>query len=106
MEKTKIRTHVLATLKLDAEDHHDEIRAAIAVFIMLGRVYTWPIEHYDSDLKAAIKASRSLLTVTVYQESEELINMIGLEATELESRTRTSDDEGANQQRKPWWKVW
>ena len=43
MEKTKIRSRVMATLKFDAEDHREEIRAAIAVLIMLAEYIGGPL---------------------------------------------------------------
>jgi hypothetical protein len=41
-------------LQADPAEYGDEIRAAAALLIMLGRTYVWPIEQIDRHLELAI----------------------------------------------------
>ncbi len=70
MDQTKIRDEWHKTITLNDEDSYEEIRAAIWLFAQLGRVYVWPIDHLDEDIKSALKACDLLLN------SEELIEEV------------------------------
>lgn len=52
-EETKLAERVAATLVLDIDEHHREIRAAASLLIFLGRVYVWPVEVLDQHLELA-----------------------------------------------------
>lgn len=56
MDNTDFRKHWLPAISHTDEDAFEEIRAAIWVFVQLGRTYIWPIDHIDDDLELAIKA--------------------------------------------------
>ncbi|PHR88828.1 MAG: hypothetical protein COA78_36245 [Blastopirellula sp.] len=110
MDKTEFRKHWLDGMNSDLSEEPDELRAAISLFIMLGRVYVWPIEQFDDDLELAIVKSECLLDVPEYEESPELIELIKIEINELRSR-RTPKKENdltpsKNENQKKWWEFW
>ena len=82
------------------------IRAATALFIMLGRVYIWPIDEYNSDLNLCINKAKSLLEVPEYTESVEFIDLIKQEITELESRLSREEQQSEKKSKNSWWKFW
>ena len=108
MENCQIRNKWLEGIKADMADESETVRAAVALFIMLGRVYIWPIHTYGSDLELTISKCEALKQVEEYQEVPELIEMIGLELEELKSRRKP---ENASQpetlsNNKKWWQLW
>ncbi len=54
LEELPLAQRVEAALKLEASEHHEEIRAAVALLIMLGRTYIWPVGDLDRHLRLAI----------------------------------------------------
>ena len=92
METTKIRESVLATIEQDVEvdfaDSLQEIRAATYVFTALGRLYIWPVEHYDDDLKKIIGKAKEAREKTTEFQTEEISALMDEEIAELESRLR------------------
>lgn len=48
MDNTKLRDAWLEGIKEDPIDSPDVVRAAAGLFIILGRIYIWPIDNYDS----------------------------------------------------------
>jgi len=104
MDNTQLRTQWLSGINSNTSDQADVVRAAVGLFIMLGRVYIWPIEHYDTDLGLAVKQAECLLSVPEYQESPELIEIIKLEIQELKSR-QASPPKGTVDNKK-WWQFW
>ena len=109
MDHTKLRDTWLEGISRDPNEAPDIVRAAAALFIMLGRVYVWPIHRYDEDLERAIVALTRVSECNEYAESPELIDLIAQELYELKSR-RKPDSGGvpalAAYARKPWWKFW
>jgi hypothetical protein len=92
MDATKIREHWIKTITLDDEDSFEEIRAAIWIFIQLGRVYVWPIDELESDLVLAINACNVVLgNEDLVEEVPDLIERVKSEKLELESRRRPVD---------------
>ena len=54
-DRTGLRTAVAEVLEGGVNQHgHEAVRAAAWVVVQLGRVYVWPIEHLDGDLKLAV----------------------------------------------------
>jgi len=108
METCQIRKKWLEGIKADLTDEFDTVRAAIGLFIMLGRVYIWPIETYDKDLELAISKCESLQKVDEYQESPELLEQIGFELEELKSRRKPNEGTQSQQMTtdKKWWQFW
>jgi hypothetical protein len=109
MDKTKLRAEWLKGIAADPADSPDVVRAAGALFVMLGRVYVWPVAAYDADLEKAIAAVASLETCDEYREVPELLQHIRNELEELKSRRkpRKPDDMAdASSKSKPWWAFW
>lgn len=110
MESCRIREKWLEGIESDLDDQADVVRAAVGLFIMLGRVYIWPIRQYDQDLELAISKCESLLKVDEYAEIPELVEQIRLELQELQSRKKPEEADPAAPQRtsarRKWWKFW
>ena len=108
MDRTKLRDAWLDGINEDPTDSPGVVRAAGALFVMLGRVYIWPINTFDEDLERTIAALSRVLESDEYQEAPELIALIDQEIEELKSRRKPSDKTISTSQRddKPWWKFW
>ena len=87
MENSRLPTMVESALVLDAEEHHEDIRAAAYVLLSLGRTYIWPIEKLDEHLKLAIRKLREIAAMEIYAEAG-FAPVIEGEIAELESRLR------------------
>ena len=109
MDGTGFRDAWLKGIDADPEDSPDTVRAAAALFLMLGRVYIWPIATYDQDLERAISALSKAASSDSYQEIPELRELIAQEIAELKGR-RKQDDKGSAlppaSESKPWWRFW
>lgn len=107
METCNIREEWLKGMAVDTEDEPEVVRAAIALFLMLGRVYIWPIAKYDEDLELAISRTKALLESDLC-ESEDMTEAIQLELTELEDRRKenTGAEAPVSVDQRPWWKFW
>jgi len=89
MDATNIREQWLAAITLDDEDEFEEIRAAVWIFLQLGRTYVWPIDKLDNDLELAIKACDVVLgNEDLIEEVPDSIERVRSEKAELESRRR------------------
>ena len=110
MDETKLRTVWLKGIKKDPIEEFEEVRAAVSIYLMLGRVYVWPIDHLDSDLALCIEQTEKMLSEPEHLEAEELIAQISEELTELKSRmpseTDTDVEPEQTTQTKPWWAFW
>jgi hypothetical protein len=110
MDETGLRDKWLRAMNADMSDSFDTVRAATGLFIMLGRVFIWPIDNYDEDLELAISKSQQLLQTPEYQEAPELLAIIQGEVQELKSRRTPEQDEkpepSVGIETKPWWKFW
>lgn len=74
MDKSQLREHWLRSLETCNLDDRPEIaRAAVWLFIQLGRIYVWPIENYQADLQLAITTAEKL------KECDQLLEMSGME---------------------------
>ena len=106
-DKTKLAKQVEDTLKLEAEDSHEEIRAAASVLLFLGRDYVWPVHDLDRHLTLAADRLEAVSRLDVIGESPELVDEIRVEIQELRSRIKAS---GTSQPPPPpprkWWQFW
>ncbi len=105
MDSTQLRKSWLAGINKDPTDSPDVVRAAAGLFIMLGRVYIWPIDDYDNDLELSIKQLKRVSENEEYKEVPELIEIIQGEIVELESRLK-KDSSDKSLSKTPWWKFW
>ena len=103
MDHCKVRDEWLKGINTNIEDEPETVRAAIGLFIFLGRVYIWPIKEYDKDLALAIDKCGELLKNEQLKESQEIIDSIKIELIELQSRIKESK---TVLPMRPWWKIW
>lgn len=60
MRETKLDAHVRTALKLDAEEYAEVVWAAVHTLLHFGRVYVWPVEHLENDLRLGSEALKKL----------------------------------------------
>ncbi len=108
MDSTQLRKAWLKGIKADPVEAPAVVRAAAALFVMLGRVYVWPIKTFDDDLELAIAGLSAVVATGEYAEPPELVAAIEQELTELKSRRKVSVTPSAppSGSTKPWWKFW
>ncbi|WP_158881839.1 hypothetical protein [Rhodanobacter sp. L36] len=108
MEATHFHREWLKGMKADPAESAGTVRAAAAIFLMLGRVYVWPIDTFDQDLELAIRGLAAAANSPEYQESAELQAAIALELAELESRRKPAGNQIAKPStpERSWWKFW
>jgi Domain of unknown function (DUF4259) len=106
-DKTKLAKQVEDTLKLDAEESHEEIRAAASVLLFLGRVYIWPVHDLDRHLALAADRLEEVSRVDVIAESPEFVEEIRGEILELRSRIKKpGTSTPPPPPPKKWWQFW
>jgi hypothetical protein len=78
---------VEATLNLDIEDCHEEIRAAAHLLVQLGDTYRWPVDDIDRHCSLAAKRLEEILSAGIFEEDEtDFIEEIKAEIEILRSR--------------------
>jgi hypothetical protein len=102
-ERTDLASRVEQGLRLDAAEHFEEVRAAAAVLIMLGRTYIWPVDRLDKDLRLAIGQLQAVAKVPEFADAPEILDSLKREIEELSSRLTPG---GESARPKPWWKFW
>jgi len=87
-EETKLDDFIEKTLCLDSLDYYEEIRAAAAVLVGLGRKGIWPTEKLDQHLKLAIAKLEEILgnDSCPVNESKEIVAAITKEIECLKAR--------------------
>lgn len=103
-DEIRLASKVEATLCGDPEEYADEIRAAAALLIMLGRTYMWPIDDIDRHLKLAISQMEKVQAV--YEDDPELAAAIADEIAILKSRQANDKDGPVMPQPPSWGKFW
>ncbi len=108
MDRTQLRKEWLKGISADPVESPGVVRAAAALFVMLGRVYVWPIKTFDQDLELAIASLSALVEAGEYAEPPELAAAIEQEVAELEARRKPSGSPSAppSASSKSWWKFW
>ena len=108
MDRTKLRETWLEGIGGDPSESPGVVRAAGALFVMLGRVYIWPIRNFDEDLERCIAALSGVAACDEYREEPELVAAVTQEIEELKSRRKPGDPRVAvsKGEQKPWWKIW
>jgi hypothetical protein len=61
-----VPSRVEETLKLDADDSHEEIRAAIHVLLQFGETYIWPVDSIDRHCDLAARRLEEIKTMEEY----------------------------------------
>ena len=91
-------------LKSDPEEYADEIRAASALLVMLGRTYVWPIDDVDRHLDLAISQMEKVQAV--YEDEPEFATAVAEEVAVLKSRRANDEDAPATPQPNSWGNFW
>jgi hypothetical protein len=107
-DNTKLANHVEATLQLDPEDSHEQIRAAASLLLFLGRPFIWPIHDLDRHLTLAADRLEQVARVDVIVEAPEFLDQIRTEIEELRSRIKKpgSQPSPPKPPGKNWWRFW
>ena len=87
MDQSGLPRIVEAALLLNAEEYHEDIRAAAYVLLSLGRTFIWPVEKLDEHLRLAIRKLREIAAMEIYAEAG-FGPVIANEIAELESRLK------------------
>lgn len=102
-DQTQLRTKVRAVLEAGLGEGRDDVRAAAALLLFLGRTYVWPVDHLDSDLELAIDRLKELKASYSDEEGEFLLADVNQELSLLKARRYRDqpmpDDESARR----WW---
>lgn len=102
-DATGLRTKVRAALEMDIDDGHEEIRAAAAVLLFLGRIYIWPMDHIEDDLTLAIKRLEELRNYDLYRGLDEYVAEISNEIEVLKGRLDHEYQLPESDTFKKWW---
>lgn len=103
-DEIPLAAKVEETLNADPEEYADEIRAASALLIMLGRTYMWPIDDIDRHLKLAISQMEKVLAV--YEDEPEFASAVAEEIAVLKSRQANDKDGPVVPQPQRWGNFW
>lgn len=71
--ETSLPGHIESALNRDIEEYPEVIRAAAAVLIMLGRIYIWPVELLEGQLKLAIQRMELCVEAGVFSDELPLV---------------------------------
>jgi hypothetical protein len=89
MDATSLRSKWLEGIKSDLEDEFEVARAALWLFVQLGRVYVWPIDNYYDDLELAITTGEQITSLEwLNEEVPEYILKVKSEVEQLKSRRK------------------
>lgn len=69
-DECPVPARVEATLKLDLEDSHEEIRAAAHVLIQLGDTYIWPVDSIDRHCDLAARRLEEIKVMEAFAADE------------------------------------
>ena len=103
-DEIPLAAKVEATLNADPGEYADEIRAAAALLIMLGRPYVWPINDIDRHLNLAITQMEKVLAV--YEDEPEFASAVAEEIAILKSRQTNAKDGPVIPQPQSWGDFW
>ncbi len=87
-DATGLARHVEETLNLEADDSHEEIRAAAYLLVALGRNFVWPVDDLDRHLALAINKLQEIREMEIHQEAPGFVETIDAEIEVLESRLK------------------
>ena len=103
-DEIPLAARVEAALNAAPEEYADEIRAASALLIMLGRTYMWPIDDIDRHLELAIAQMEKVKAT--YDDEPEFASAVSQEIAILKSRQANSQDAPAVPQPQSWGNFW
>lgn len=85
-DTTGLAKYVEETLERDAEEFHEEIRAAAFMLVALGRVYIWPIDDLDNHLALAISKLEEIKALEIYREVPDFVKAMDEEIAVMRLR--------------------
>ena len=103
-DEIPLAAKVEETLNADPEEYAEEIRAAAALLILLGRTYMWPVDDMDRHLELAIAQMEKVQAT--YEDEPELASAVAEEIAVLKSRLANNQDGPTVQQPTSWGKFW
>ena len=103
-DEIPLAVKVEETLNADPEEYAEEIRAAAALLIMLGRTYMWPVDDMDRHLELAIAQMEKVQAT--YEDEPEFASAVAEEITVLKSRLANNQDGPTVPQPTSWGKFW
>jgi|688.fasta_scaffold364456_2 hypothetical protein len=103
-DEIPLAAKVEETLNADPEEYAEEIRAAAALLILLGRTYMWPVDDMDRHLELAIAQMEKVQAT--YEDEPELASAVAEEITVLKSRLANNQDGPTLLQPTSWGKFW
>ena len=103
-DEIPLAAKVEETLNADPEEFAEEIRAAAALLIMLGRTYMWPVDDMDRHLELAIAQMEKVQAT--YEDEPELASAVAEEITVLKSRLTNNQGCPTVPQPTSWGKFW
>ncbi len=105
-DELPLAAKVEKTLNLDVNLHHEEIRAAAALLIMLGRTNVWPIDKLDRHLELAIDRMEALRPI--YQElgGDDWVRALDSELAVLKARLANDPNLATPAQPSSWGEFW
>lgn len=63
-----VPSKVEETLKLDLDDSHEEIRAAVYMLLQLGDTYIWPVHSIDRHCDLAARRLEEMKAMEIYSD--------------------------------------
>lgn len=105
-DEVPLAERVEQTLKLDPDEYADEIRAAAAMLILLGRTYVWPVNDIDRHLALAIEQMGKVQAFYAEEDEEEIARAVGEEIGILKSRLANQKDSASLPQPESWGDFW
>jgi hypothetical protein len=103
-DEIPLAARVEEILNADPEEYAEEIRAAAALLIMLGRTYMWPVDDMDRHLELAIAQMEKVQAT--YEDEPEFASAVAEEITVLKSRLTNNQDVPTVPQPTSWGNFW
>ena len=86
-DECRLRELVVKKLSEQVDgENHEQIRAAATVLLFFARVYVWPIDSFDEDIKLAIEKLTQVAEQEVIKEVPGYVAAIKNEISILEAR--------------------
>lgn len=108
-EETKLAKYVAETLSREVDDDsYEEVRAAAAIVLMLGRNYIWPHEEFIPHLRLTKQKLEEVRAEFEANDYTEFAEAVALEIEELGARLQrySGNGESPPKSTRPWWKFW
>ncbi len=103
-EALPIAARVEQALNQEVEDAHEQVRAAASLWVLLGRVYVWPVDELDRHLTLAADKLELVRELEVYAEVPEIVQEIDCEIRLL--RRRAAASRAGQGEDGDWWSSW